>query len=367
MRQSSRRNGWLSLVACLGLAFGMAGARAEGPTFRVDPSWPKPLPNNWILGQVASVAVDARGHIWINQRPNSLTIDEKGAFVTPKRSKCCAPAPSIIEFDQEGNVVQAWGGPGEGYEWPKQEHGILIDHKENVWLAGNAATDGMVLKFTRDGKFVKQFGHEGPNKGSLDPTQFGQVADFAVDAAANEIYLADGYGNHRVIVLDMDTGALKRLWGAYGKPPTDNKVETIDVNAPQFANPVHCVKIANDGLVYVCDRVNNRIQVFHKDGTFVKQFVYEPETRGSGSTWDINFWPDKDQTYLIMVDGTNNEMKVLRRSDGAVMSTFGRSGRQAGEFHWVHAVAVDKTGAVYTTEVDNGKRLQKWVPTNGAP
>ena len=355
------------LFACLALALGCAAARAEGPTFKVDPFWPKPLPNNWILGQVASVTVDAIGHIWINQRPNSLTIDEKGAFTTPKTSKCCVPAPSIIEFDQEGNVAQAWGGPGPGYEWPKQEHGILLDNKDRVWLAGNGDTDGMVLNFTRDGKFIKQWGHMGPNNGSLDPKQFGQVADFAIDADANEIYMADGYGNHRVIVLDMDTGALKRMWGAYGKPPTDNRVVGYNPDDPQFANPVHCVKIANDGLVYVCDRVNNRVQVFHKDGSFVKQFVYLPETRKSGSTWDVAFWPDKDQSYLIMVDGTNNEMRVLRRSDGEVLSTFGRSGRMAGEFHWVHTVAVDKDGNVYTTEVDTGKRLQKWTPTNGAP
>ncbi len=363
------RRGWIVryVFAAFALLMDFGSAHAEGPAFKVDPNWPKPLPNNWILGQVASVAVDEKGHVWINQRLNSLTIDEKGAFVTPRRSKCCIPAPSIIEFDPEGNVVQAWGGPGEGYEWPKQEHGIMLDPRGRVWVAGNGEADGQVLTFTRDGKFLKQFGHAGPNNGSLDPTQFGQVADFAYDAGANEAYFADGYGNHRVIVLDGDTGALKRLWGAYGKPPTDIKPEGYNTQAPQFGNPVHCVKIANDGLVYVCDRLNNRVQVFRKDGTFVKQFVFEPETRGSGSTWDIAFWPDAQQTYLIMVDGANNEMRVLRRSDGVVVSTFGRSGRMAGEFHWVHMLAVDKAGNVFTTEVDNGKRLQKWIPTNGAP
>ncbi len=357
----------MSFIAALCLAVGHVAVHAEGPSFKVDPFWPKQLPNNWIFGQVASVAIDAKGHIWVLQRPNSLTLDEKGAFTSPKISKCCAPAPPVIEFDQEGNVVQAWGGPGEGYEWPRQEHGILIDEKDTVWLAGNGSTDGMVLHFTRDGKFIKQFGHAGPSKGSLDPTQFGQVADFAVDPLENEIYLADGYGNHRIIVLDRDTGALKRLWGAYGKPPTDNTPENYKPDDLQFANPVHCVKIAKDGLVYVCDRSNNRIQIFRKDGTFVKQFVYDPETRKSGSTWDVNFWPDEHQTFFIMVDGTNNEMHVVRREDGVVLSTFGHQGRMAGEFHWVHTIAVDKAGNVYTTEVDTGKRVQKWVPTTGAP
>jgi hypothetical protein len=270
----------------------------------------------------------------------------------------------VIEFDQEGNVVQAWGGPGEGFEWPEQEHGVRVDHQDRVWVAGNGRNDGMVLRFTRDGKFIRQFGHRGPNKGSLDHDQLGQVADFAVDPSNNEVYFADGYGNHRVIVFDAETGAFKRLWGAYGKPPTDEKLAGYDPQSPQFANPVHCVKIAADGLVYVCDRVNNRVQVFRKDGSFVRQFVYEPATRGSGSTWDLDLWPDPQQSHLIMVDGTNNEMRAINREDGAVTGTFGRSGRQAGQFHWVHNIAIDRFGHVFTTEVDNGKRIQKWNPAS---
>jgi hypothetical protein len=342
-------------------------AHADGPTFKVDAAWPKPLPNNWILGQVAGVAVDAKDHIWIVHRPRSLTDDEKGAALTPKRSKCCVSAPPVIEFDQEGNVVQAWGGAGKDFEWPEQEHGVRVDYKDNVWVGGNGRNDGMVLRFTRDGKFIRQFGHLGPNKGSLDKDQMGQVADFAIDAATNEVYFADGYGNHRVIVFDADTGAFKRMWGAYGKPPTDEKPAGYDPNAAQFANPVHCVKIAADGLVYVCDRVNNRVQVFQKDGTFVRQFVYEEATRGSGSTWDLDIWPDQQQSHLVMVDGTNNEMRTIRRDDGAVTATVGRSGRQAGQFHWVHNIAIDHFGHVFTTEVDNGKRIQKWDPVEGAP
>jgi hypothetical protein len=168
-------------------------------------------------------------------------------------------------------------------------------------------------------------------------------------------------------VFDADSGAFKRMWGAYGKPPTDEKLPGYDPDSPQFANPVHCVILANDGLVYVCDRVNNRVQVFHKDGSYVKQFVYLKDTHGSGSTWDLALWPDTAQDYMVMVDGTNNEMRTIRREDGAVTATVGRSGRNAGQFHWVHNIAIDSRGNVYTTEVDNGKRIQKWMPTNGAP
>jgi hypothetical protein len=355
-----------AFVFVLTLAFTANAIAADGPTFKVDPFWPKPLPNNWIMGQIAGVAVDANDHVWIIHRPRSLTDDEKGATLNPPRSKCCVPAPPVIEFDAAGNVVQAWGGNGQGYEWPGQEHGIRIDYKDHVWLGGNGKEDGQVLKFTRDGKFLLQIGHAGPPKGSLDTTQLGQTADFAIDAATNEVYLADGYGNHRVIVFDADSGAFKRMWGAYGKPPSDDKLPGYNPDSPQFANPVHCVKIANDGLVYVCDRVNNRVQVFHKDGSFVTQFVYEKDTRGSGSTWDLYLWPDKQQDYLVMVDGTNNEMRTIRREDGQVTSTVGRSGRNAGQFHWVHNIAIDSKGNVFTTEVDNGKRIQKWIP-NAAP
>ncbi len=360
-----RRAGWISRLALLtawiaGVA--MPVGAADAPRFQVDPFWPQPLPHNWILGQVSGVAVDAQDHVWIIQRPHTLTPDEKGAALDPPRSKCCVPAPPVIEFDAEGRVIQAWGGPGPGYEWFTNEHGIYIDPKGFVWMGGNGEQDGQILKFTRDGKFVLQIGHEGPSKGSNDPTQLGRPADIAVDAAANEVYVADGYGNHRVIVFDAETGAYKRHWGAYGKPPTDEKL-TYDPKAPasaQFANPVHCVKISGDGLVYVCDRTNNRIQVFHKDGSFVGEYFYLRQTLGNGSVWDLGFWPDRQQTYLFNADGENNEVRTLLRADGTVIAAFGRPGRYAGEFHFVHNLAVDSHGNIYTTEVDTGKRVQKF-------
>jgi sugar lactone lactonase YvrE len=341
-------------------------AQAEGPTFKVDPFWPKALPNNWIMGQVGGMTVDAQDHIWINQRPRSLTKDEAGAAQNPPQSKCCVPAPSIMEFDAAGTFLKGWGGPGEGYDWPEQEHALRLDGKGNIYFAGNGAKDQMLLKFTTDGKFVKQLGKLGMPMGSKDTNSVGRVADIFYDAPANELYLADGYGNHRIMVVDADSFAFKRMWGAYGKTPSDENLPMYTPASQQFANPVHCVKIANDGLVYVCDRSNNRIQVFQKNGTFVREFVFDKDTRQSGSTWDMVFWPDRNQSYIIVADGTNNLVRVARRSDGQVVSSFGTGGRQAGQFHWVHVMAVDSHGNLYTGEVDTGKRIQKFTP-NIAP
>jgi 6-phosphogluconolactonase (cycloisomerase 2 family) len=351
------------------LAFPRAADAGEIPTFAVDASWPKPLPNNWIIGQVGGITTDSKGNIWVFQRPRSLTDDEKGASLTPPRSKCCNPAPPVLEFDSDGNLLRSWGGPGEGYEWVGNEHGIEVDDKGFVWLTGNASTDSVVLKFTLDGKFVGQIGKIAPSKGSNDTTQLSRPAQTTIDEAARELYVADGYGNHRVIVFDADTLAFKRYWGAYGNKPSDDKQPPYDPNASisqQFANPVHCVKVSNDGLVYVCDRTNNRVQVFKKDGSFVKEWFYEKNTLGSGAVWDILIWPDPKQTWLLSADGSNNEIRVLKREDGSVVGSFGHNGRNAGQFHWVHTMAIDPKGNIYTGEVDTGKRIQKFKLTSDA-
>jgi DNA-binding beta-propeller fold protein YncE len=339
------------------------------PTFAVDAAWPKQLPNNWILGQVGGITVDWQGHIWVIHRPRSLTEDEKGASLDPPRSKCCIPAPPVLEFDADGNLLRAWGGPGEGYEWVGREHGIEVDERGFVWIGGNADNDNAILKFTLDGKYVAQIGKIAASKGSNDTTQLGKPAETAIDKDADEIYVADGYGNRRVIVFDASTLAYKRHWGAYGHVPDDAKQAAYDPKAPvsqQFGNPVHCVKIANDGLVYVCDRINDRIQVFKKDGSFVKEWFYEKNTLGNGAVWDIAIWPDPQQTYLLSADGENNEVRVVRRDDGTVVGSFGHNGRNAGQFHWVHAMAIDKQGNVYTAEVDTAKRIQKFKLTSDA-
>ncbi len=298
------------------------------------------------------------------QRPRTLTDDEKAASLDPPRTRCCKPAPPVLVFDQAGTLIKSWGGPGEGYQWPQNEHGIHIDPKGFVWLAGNGDTDGQILKFTPEGKFVLQIGKQGPQTDSQDTTRLGKPAGMMVDPETNELYVADGYYNHRIIVFDAETGAFKRMWGAYGKPPTDEKLGAYDPAAEpaaQFRNPVHCVQVARDGLVYVCDRTNNRIQVFRKDGSFVKEMFVEKNTRANGSVWELALWPDERQSYLLNADGANNEVRTLNRENGEILGRFGRNGRMAGDFHWVHNLAVDSKGNVFTTEVDTGKRAQKFL------
>ena len=338
-----------------------ATAASGGPRYAVDATWPKPLPNNWILGQVAGIATSADGTIWMIHRPLSLTEDENGSKLVPKRSKCCGAAPPVLQFDRQGKLLRSWGGKGDGFDWPANEHGIYVDPKGDVWIGGNAATDHMLVKFTADGKYLMQIGKPGQSKGSNAPDQLGRPAHMELDAAANELFVADGYGNRRVIVFDAATGAYKRHWGAYGNRPDDAKIADYNPQSPQFANPVHCVRITRDNLVYVCDRMNNRIQVFKKSGEFVRQFVYEPDTRGSGSVWDLVPSEDPSQRYLLVADGTNNEVRITVRETGEVIGSFGRPGRQAGDFHWVHNIAVDAQGSVYTSEVDTGKRAQRFV------
>jgi DNA-binding beta-propeller fold protein YncE len=312
---------------------------------------------------VAGGAVDSRGHVWIVQRPRSLSERERGAELTPPYGKCCVAAPPVIVFDQSGNVVRAWGGPGPGYEWPASEHGIFVDDTDSVWLAGNGDDDSQLLKFTLDGQFLLQIGRSGASRGSNDTANLGSPADISVDTTAREVYVADGYRNRRVIVFDSDTGAYKRHWGAYGQRPSDDATPAYDPRQPpsrQFGTPVHCVRPTRDGLVYVCDRTNDRIQVFRKDGTFVSEAFFERETLFSGSVSELAFSPDSDQAFIYMVDGVNNEMRIVDRATSAVLGRVGRAGRYAGQFHVVHNVAVDAQGNVYTTEVNTGQRVQKF-------
>ena len=341
----------------------------DAPQFRPEPFWPKPLPENWILGQVAGIATDKNDNIWIIHRPATLLDDEKGAMANPPQTKCCKAAPAVMKFDADGNLLASWGGPNAGHPWIKNEHGIHADAAGNIWIGGNNDGD-QIFQFSPDGKLLQQIGKDDGSKGSNSTTRLGRPAHMFTDDAANEIYVADGYGNRRVVVFDMKTGAYKRHWGAYGtKTPTDDKLPAYSANAEpskSFGNPVHCVRLSNDGLVYVCDRTNNRIQVFKKDGTFVTEWFYDKSTLGAGAVWDLNFWPDANQTWLFNIDGENNLLRILRRSDGKVVGSFGRSGRNAGNFHWVHSIAVDSKGNIYTGEVDNGKRVQKFKP-NAAP
>ncbi len=335
------------------------------PMFEVDPFWPKPLPNHWILGSAVGVGVDSRDHVFIVHRQTSFNErTEIGAATDPPTGECCLPAPNILEFDPEGNLVGHWGGPGEGYTWPSSNHGLTIDPKDNVWIGGNGRGDSHVLKFTRDGRLLLQIGLPGMEPDSSSREHFGRVAKISFDATGEEAYLADGYGNKRVAVIDADTGEFKRYWGAYGNEPDDADLGRYDPDAPlaqQFRNPVHCAEPSDDGLVYVCDRPNDRVQVFTADGTFVDEVLIAPRTLGDGSTWDIAFSRDPEQKYLYLADGKNMKVYIIERKTLEVLTSFGDGGRQPGQFFAVHSIATDSQGNIYTTETYEGKRLQKFV------
>lgn len=337
----------------------------QAPMFEVDPLWPKPLPNHWVLGSAVGVGVDSRDHVFVIHRRNSFNErTEIGAAVDPPTSECCIPAPNILEFDPAGNLVGHWGGPSDEYDWPSSNHGLTIDHKDNLWIGGNGRGDAHVLKFTRDGKFLMQVGKPDQPVDSNTTEHFGRVAKISFDAHANEAYLADGYANKRVAVLDADSGEFKRYWGAYGNKPDDTNLGRYNPNDPraqQFRNPVHCAEPSNDGLVYVCDRVNDRIQVFKTDGTFVNEVLIAPETLGDGSTWDIAFSKDPEQSYMYLADGKNMKVYIMDRKNLEILTSFGGGGRQPGQFFAVHSIATDSKGNIFTTETYEGKRVQKFT------
>jgi DNA-binding beta-propeller fold protein YncE len=377
------------IVLLAGLGIGQAvldrtvAQGKQAPRFEVDPFWPKPMPNNWVMGQTIGLGIDDRNHVWVIHRgndPENLHPTElafpKGP-TGPRVSECCLSAPPVLEFDAAGNLVGHWGGPGQGYDWPESNHGIVVDHKGFVWIGGNGGPDAHILKFTRDGKFVAQYGKKGARRdpkspegkpgyvrNSHDMENFGRVAKIFIDPKANEGYVADGYYNTRVAVIDLDSGKIKRFWGAYGKPPTDDQLPPYDPNAPpaqQFRNPVHCAEMSNDGFVYVCDRPNDRVQVFTKEGKFVKEVFVEKQTRADGSVWDIAFSRDPQQRFLYMADGANEHVRIFDRQTMEELTNFGYGGRQPGQFLGVHSIATDSQGNIYTTETYTGKRLQKFV------
>jgi DNA-binding beta-propeller fold protein YncE len=375
MKRSQRmRVAVVVVAAAIGLGLTQAALSAatdrqtvQAPRFEVDPLWPRPLPNHWVLGNVIGVGIDARDHIFIVHRNDTFDAQtEIGAVASPPISTCCVPAPPVLEFDPDGNLVNSWGGPPSdgSYVWPSSNHGIAIDDKDNVWIGGNGAADSHILKFSRNGRLLLQIGMPGQGSDSKSLTHFGRVAKISFDIAANEAFVADGYGNKRVAVLDMDTGMIKRFWGAYGNVPSDSNYGPYNPNAPlipQFRNPVHCAEPSNDGLLYVCDRVNDRIQVFRKDGKFVKEKQYFPLTGGDGSVWDIAFSRDAAQKYIYLADGKNERVYVLDRQSLELLTMFGDGGRQPGQFFAVHSIATDSKGNIYTTETYEGKRLQKFA------
>lgn len=357
----------LVLAALLGLqAPSLAADSAHAyPRFTVDPTWPKQLPNNYLFGNVGGVAVDAQDHIWVLSRPRTLT---KTDFLgKPPANSCCVPAPPVTEFDTSGNYLQGWGGPDPtgAYQWPQSEHGITVDYQGNVWICGNARNDNQCLKFTHDGKFLLQIGHAGASRGSLDTENLRQAAQVAVWPATREVFIADGYGNRRVIVFDADSGKFKRMWGAYGNRPDDSAPRgPPNPSARQF-NLVHGIAISKDGLVYVSDRQNNRIQVFTLEGKFIKQGVVGRATVNPeyGTTFSSAFSGDGAQQFLYDADDPNEVIHVLDRQSMQEIAAgaFGHEGPYAGQFIGLHIIAADSAGNLYAAESDVLGRVQKFL------
>ena len=328
------------------------------PDLQVDPSWPQ-WPETWIQGASAGIATDKLDNVWIIHRPASGT----------ETRACCKPAPAVMEFDSAGKLLQSWNGPGEGYQWPleKDEHGIFVDHKNNVWIAGRGvegSSENQLLKFDSKGKFLLQIGRRGNGNNSNDTGNLGQPADMAVNPQTNEVLVADGYGNRRVIVFDADTGAYKRHWGAYGNKPDDAAPKPLIFQGPgdQQFNQVHHVRISNDGLVYVADRLNRRIQIFRIDGTFVKEaFVRRDSKETGGTVSSLAFSGDPQQQFLYVADQSENLILILDRQTLQEVGSVGRLGRYAGQFVSPHNIAADSKGNLYVAEDLGGQRVQKFA------
>jgi DNA-binding beta-propeller fold protein YncE len=345
------------------------------PVFQVDPTWPR-LPNNWVVGIVSAVTVDRRDHVWILHRPRTVSAELKGRA-----------APPVLEFDADGKFIKAWGGAGNGYDWPGTEHGIIVDHKDVVWIGGSGVGDDMLLKFTLEGKLLRQFGASGKSSGNADTKNVNRPADIFVDAKTNEAYVADGYGNRRVVVFDADTGTFKRMWGAFGNPPDTDppagaapagggrgrgaqdppKLDTEGQGAEHFGNPVHSVKLSNDGLVYVADRSNRRIQVFTPAGKYVTQVFINRAGPSAGSVAGLAFSPDPQQQYLYAADYGNSHIAVLDRKTLQVLYQFGTRSARPGDFQGPHHIAVDSKGNLYVAEVNPGNRAQKFLLKGMSP
>ena len=381
------------IAVCGVVALGLASAlRAQDPpTYKVDPFWPRPLPNKWSMQQIVDSYVDKNDHIWVINRSDTRP-DELGAATKPPRAECCVRGPEILEFDADGNVLNGWGSPDYVPGWPHRLQSFVVDREGNVWISGTDLGDSIV-KFSGDGKLLWDFGHRWP-KGEPFKQDNQQTAvlpgieDFDLDQDAHEIYIADGSRNKRILVYDMDTGAFKRGWGGHGVPLSEidnDPTPPYDLSGPppdqkQFAQAIHCIHLSADGLVYACERGSDRIQVFTKQGKFVTSYFVHPSTQARGpdcggpfnakygpcgTVYNLTFSHDPQQKYLLVADGTNNMVWILNRKDGAVVGSFGGNGHYAGQLHWIDTIAIDSKGNVYTGEVEDGKRIQKFILTNG--
>jgi DNA-binding beta-propeller fold protein YncE len=367
-----------------------ARTKADVPVYRVDPFWPKlPLPDKMIMQQVVETEIDKDDHVWIINRADPRP-DEMGATGNPPRAICCQLGADILEFDTAGNVLKTISGaniPG----WPQRLQSLNVDREGNLWVSGTGAGDS-IIKISQEGKLLWDFGHR-VEKGTRAQQNNQQtdtlngIGAFALDEEAREIFVADGFVNKRILVFDMNTGVFKRGWGGHGIPlgEIDNDPSpAYDITGPppdqkQFAPILHCVVLSKDGLVYVCERGSDRVQVFTKAGNFVSAFWVHPETeaRGAncggpfgkdapcGTVFHLTLSHDPQQKYVYVADGTNNMVWIHDRKTGALAGSFGGNGRYAGQLHWIDAISVDSKGNLYTGEVEDGKRVQKFVITNG--
>jgi DNA-binding beta-propeller fold protein YncE len=353
-------------------------AKPAAPTFKVDPAWPLEMPNHWIMGAVTAVFVDAKQHVWVAHLPETLTEEELyeepwkvGTGVEAGKPKpaqmgtCCKAAPPILEFDPQGKLVQGWGQGSftDFSDWPRDPHGLFVDHQDNVWVGSHSRH--RVMKFTRNGKLLLQIGEYEKVGGSADTKLLGGPSGIWVDPKTNEAFISDGYRNRRIIVVDGATGAYKRHWGAYGNVPDDTekfdpKTMMSGALPKQFSTP-HGITGSKDGKIYVTDRRGNRVQVFDQQGKFLAEKVIAPATLSSGSAFVPVLSPDAQQQWLYVADGTNHKVWILRRSDLEIVGEFGRGGRQVGQFLRPHGMAADAQGNLYVGEASTGRRVQKFT------
>ncbi len=327
------------------------------PHFAVDAGWPGPLPGRWLLGHVTGLAIDRKNRIWVLNRPESITGDEILAG--------SVAAPPLVVFNRKGKVVAHWPIGRRGENWPHREHSIAIDKSDgSVWISGNGENDGFIVKYSAAGRFLLRIGESGPSKGSNENGQLGRVSGMVVDPERGEIFVADGYSNRRVIVFDAGNGSYKRHWGAYGHAPVDGAV--VD-RTSQLMQP-HGITLARDGTLFVGDRPNNRLQAFTREGRWIADLVQRPETGGGtggatgsvGSVWDSAMWPKGSETHLLVVDGSNGEVRIIDRATANIAGRFGREGSNRGEFRRPHTIAIDGRGNIYVGEVSTGKPVQRF-------
>lgn len=368
----SQRRARLIALAFLALALPPSATAQPVPVtspqgaYQVDQSWPAHLPNQWLIGDVGGVSVDRHNHIWIVHRPTSLTAADVQAGTNPPTAKCCAAAPPVLEFDTSGTLLRSWGGK-DIPDWFTSEHSIFADANDHIWVLGAGARDGQLLKFTMDGKLLLRIGRKAEFAAADDPTILGMPTDVYVDTGAREVYVADGYRNHRVIVFDSESGAYKRQWTAYGRkvdPAWASPPDAIGSRGdrdPNLFTTVHCVTMIG-GEVFVCDRTNSRIQIFKPDGTYIREIFYNRGLAGAaGSTWDAAPVPGRPNLILAL-DGVNSEFALLDTKTGAVSASYQSKGRYAGQMHWPHQVAIDREGRLYIAEVGGASRIQRFVP-----